>query len=159
MWYFTIFFVCSNFFEQHLLMFTSLVHSNLNHYSLLLDWPLTKFCEKFYPQISLFLFILPPSLLQYVFWSSSDVGLVTALYLPWPDKNCCLKLSRSFACQNVPKTKQPAMPNGPNSPKTNLKKTFGIFNFTTRSLDSFWAFQCKLVGKNSRQDERKYNFP
>ncbi len=57
------------------------------------------------------------------FWSSSDVRLVKVLYLPWPDKNCCLKLSHSFTWQNSPKTKHPVMPNGPKSPKTNLKKT------------------------------------
>ncbi len=33
--------------------------------------------------------------------------LVRALYLPWPDKNCCLKLSRSFTCQNAKWPKQP----------------------------------------------------
>jgi hypothetical protein len=48
--------------------------------------------------------------IQYVFWSLSNMRLIEARYLPWPDKNCRLKLWRNFTCQNGPNTKQQAMP-------------------------------------------------
>ncbi len=38
----------------------------------------------------------------------SSLSDVKALYLPWPYKNYCLKLSRNFTCQNGPQTKQTA---------------------------------------------------